>query len=65
MEVELEEDDSSDVGYQAVEEGDAEVLRHRRCNADDGVQNIIVQASPRSAELIPDQVSVSLRPSVS
>jgi hypothetical protein len=26
MEVELEEEDSSDVGYQAVEEGDAEVL---------------------------------------
>jgi hypothetical protein len=41
MEVELEEDDSSDVCYQAVEEGDAKVLRHRRCNADDGVQNIM------------------------
>jgi hypothetical protein len=57
--VDLEDgDSSSDAGYQAVEEGNAELLNNRWRNGDDGSEHHAAAAA-RSAELSLDKASVS------
>jgi hypothetical protein len=50
--VQLEDgDSSSDAGYQGVDEGDDEVLSHRRRFGDDGVRNLL-QRRVRGSALV-------------
>jgi hypothetical protein len=59
VEVDLEDvDSSSDAGYQAIKECDAQVLSNWRRNGDDGSEHHAAAAA-RSAELTLDKASVS------